>query len=207
MISLKDWDYAWDASFIGELWQYLQVVPREQWTYLGEHDRSYLHIICLCPKSTQDSTKAMMIQLIDQGVNPYLLDKHGRNVAHYLAAYGCDILLEVLCAIDVKLMKEKNLSGETVLDVAISCGSPSCIRILVANGYRLHGLKPSSVIILSNSMYTFDKGVQECRDVIVTLLGLKKFRRPFKLNKLDRFLVKQVLAVEIWTTRKKQVWM
>lgn len=58
-----------------------KVSHENKWTYLSEHESSYLHIVCLGSKSTQDSTKAMMIQLIDQGVNPYLLDKHGRNVA------------------------------------------------------------------------------------------------------------------------------
>ena len=52
-----------------------------------------------------------------------------------------------------------------------------------------------------NVLREFDKGVQMCRDVIVILLGLKRFRRLATLVKLDRFLIKQVLAVAIWTTR------
>ena len=79
-----------------------------------------------------------MIELINQGVNPYSLDCYGNNVAHYLASHGRYCLLEVLCAIDIKLMKECNVIGESTLDVALECKNFQCASILVANGYRLH---------------------------------------------------------------------
>lgn len=59
---------------------------------------------------------------------------------------------------------------------------------------------------MSFELLAFEQGVTRCCNVIVTLLGLKKFRRNDKLAKLDRFLIQQLLAVEIWTTRTNVIW-
>ena len=74
-------------------------------------------------------------------------------------------------------------------------------KCLISNGSRLANMNET---ILRQSphrslLILFEKGVMNCRDVIVTLLGLK--RRKAILPHLDRFLIKQVLAVEIWSTR------
>ena len=84
------------------------------------------------------------------------------------------------------------------------CHSVSVAKVFISNGSRL---KETSILGTMASEEEWDElvGFQDCiigcRDVIVTLLGLKKSRNL--LPRLDRFLVQQVLAVEIWSTREK----
>lgn len=72
-------------------------------------------------------------------------------------------------------------------------------RFLVANGWRIANRN------YNKSLVIFQEGVINCRDAIVTLLGLKKRRHPRRiLPKLDRFLVQQELAIAIWATRSDE---
>lgn len=75
-------------------------------------------------------------------------------------------------------------------------------KMFIANGYRLCNVRRNC----SSPLVLFDRGVVQCRDAIITLLGLHKRRRHRVLPKLDRFLVRLVLAVEIWSTRTDELW-
>ena len=80
-------------------------------------------------------------------------------------------------------------------------------KVLIANGYRLKSVSTQFRKHITLGMWAFEQGVLRCRDVIVTLLGLKRRRRgQVFLPKLDRFLLQEVLAVEIWTTRSTEEW-
>lgn len=81
-------------------------------------------------------------------------------------------------------------------------GFKICIRLLILCNFKFCE-NPHHYTILP-WMIELEKGVVACRDVIVVLLGLKKRRQILK--KLDRFLVRDVLAVEIWTTRGDVDW-
>lgn len=75
-------------------------------------------------------------------------------------------------------------------------------KVFIANGYRLCNVRR----YCSSPLVLFDRGILQCRDAIITLLGLHKRRRHRVLPKLDRFLVRLVLAVEIWSTRTDDLW-
>ena len=49
------------------------------------------------------------------------------------------------------------------------------------------------------------QAMSRCKSVIVTLLALKKRHIP-ALVRLDRFLIKQELAMAVWTTRSDEKW-
>lgn len=77
----------------------------------------------------------------------------------------------------------------------------ACFKVLIANGLRLKSLSlVETHIIVDNRVEEFEERVIQCRDVIVILLGLRKRRHIF-LYKLDKFLIAQELAPEIWATR------
>ena len=75
------------------------------------------------------------------------------------------------------------------------CGE--VVRVLLSNGVRLRTVEFRALIAKEHE--EFEKGILQCRDVIVILLGLK--RRKSILPRLDRFLIQQELAVAIWSTR------
>lgn len=78
----------------------------------------------------------------------------------------------------------------------------SCLHLLISNGVRL---KNEEKHVKVEKFRIFQEGVICCRDVLIVLLGLKK-RQHVLLKRLDRFLIKQVLAVEIWATRCNDNW-
>ena len=50
-----------------------------------------------------------------------------------------------------------------------------------------------------------EQGRMRCRAVILALLGLKR-RRGDVLRQLDRWVVREELAVAVWTTRADVAW-
>lgn len=89
-----------------------------------------------------------------------------------------------------------------------SCLGRQCIEVYLANGlgsYYFQFIRNQRGTI-SKWALEIDGGVKCCRMVILILLGLKKHRKIPDLLKLDRFLIKQCLAVEIWTTRLDKGW-
>lgn len=119
----------------------------------------------------------------------HLTIPHGKSLIH-LAYYGS--ASEAEAAIEI-------IERTTFLNYVTNTWQVSDFRLSRA-GIRDIGRR------LSFDLLAFEKGVKRCRNVIVTILGLKKFRRQAKLVKLDRFLIQQVLVVEIWTTRTNVIW-
>jgi len=123
----------------------------------------------------------------ENGDGPFLLEYailHRRHdIVEYLLAAGANIA-NVSRYADVAITFAKN------------CDHCKTLYVLLAYGSKL---EPEDATYGYHEEYRFQQGVTRCRDVIVTLLGLKKRRQI--LGKLDRFLVSQVLAVEIWATR------
>lgn len=117
--------------------------------------------------------------------------------------------VEILCALGANL-QARDGNGYTPLDIVtqLSFGlqaSNAWVKaayILISNGARLASCRNQEKI--SYSMKQFESGVLCCRNIIIILLGLKKRRHI--LGKLDRFLVQQELAVEIWSTRTNDDW-
>ena len=76
--------------------------------------------------------------------------------------------------------------------------------VFISNGFCLRNLVDQG--FATEKMIECEARVKSCRDVIVVLLGLKKRCHSMGysaiLPKLDRFLIKQELAVAIWSTRK-----
>ena len=107
------------------------------------------------------------------------------RIVEYLIAAGSSVKSK--CGIPALLFSK----GDT-MRVKTTC-------VLLANGARMSPHPDGFSLRVERQ---FQRGVIQCRDVIVTLLGLKKRRRI--LGKLDRFLVSQVLAVEIWATRAQR---
>ena len=120
----------------------------------------------------------------------HAIKRHRHEMVEYLLAAGANIV---------------NVSsyGDHAIRIAdiyrgFSEDRDETIRVLFANGAKLD----MDYYNMSRNDYLFKQGVTRCRDAIVVLLGLKKRRRI--LGKLDRFLVSQVLAVEIWATRAQR---
>lgn len=172
----------------GDLCHYiLNSIHQSRW---GESNRSWnlLHYAC-----RYDDVRALVMLLksnmIDVNQKP-----SQNNIAMYIA---------IRCR-----------NNDTIILLLLASGSMICyqsltemlckhstemnprMKLLIANGLRTRKLPYG---LISDEMRYFEQGVLRCRDVIVVLLGLKKRRQV--LGKLDRFLVKQELAVAIWSTR------
>lgn len=94
-----------------------------------------------------------------------------------------------------------------VLNSFFKKGLKWLVKVLLANGASLDCvIIKSSCFEISRDLVQFKNGVNQCRDVIITLLGLKKWRQCGHLKNLDRFLIKTLLAVEIWSTRESEEW-
>ena len=132
-----------------------------------------------------DYTKKFILAGLD--INSY--DKSYNAPFACAAFHGKHDIVEYFLVIGAK---------DNVADEALASGCRKTMTIAIANGSRL---KCSSSCDNFSFVSMFQQGVLRCRDVIVTLLGLKKRRCLAVLQKLDRFLISQVLAVEIWSTR------
>ena len=160
---------------------------------------------------------AMAIRFDDASNNDFIvwsfLQGHDMNttdgtwtLAHNAAYFYRKRKLELLCACGANLSLVDEY-GTTPMVIAFRWEQFDCVKILIANGARISKTNPPCQNLSKLSeMILFQQGVLQCRDVIVTLLGLKK-RRAI-LFKLDRFLVQQELAVAIWTTRScnNDIW-
>lgn len=121
-------------------------------------------------------------------------------------------ILRVFCSLGVDLLREQ-FYNHTGYATGVFCKSPlvyiltvnvECGKICIENGYRLKHIKRGILIENCATYALLEQGVINCRNVIVILLGLRRKHKILPL--LDRFLVQQVLAVEIWTTRGDDEW-
>jgi len=122
---------------------------------------------------------------------------YNRSPLHIAATHDNIKAIEAICACQTSLISIADKRGYLPLDDIPFTDHLYGQKILIANGARLKNVKNKTWV--TQELRDFERGVLRCRDVIVTLLGLKK--RKAILPKLDRFLVQQELAVAIWATR------
>lgn len=168
----------------GRIYEELVKVPRERW-------------------SEKFETETWMT-LAARGDNPvaiFELWKHDPSLVNSCVAtsplywachYGLPRIAELLLILGARMEPQSLL-------ISIDRWTP-CITTLIANGSRLKSLLQLQPRVIIPQIEVFEERVIQCRDVIVILLGLRKRRHIF-LYKLDKFLIAQELAPEIWATR------
>lgn len=105
--------------------------------------------------------------------------------------WGAVNILTVLCVLGANISRPIN--------VCLRRMEASTLTVLLENGVKLSAAKPGWAI--KQEFHDLERGVLSCKNVIVILLGLKKRQIP-ALVRLDRFLIQQELAAEIWSTRR-----
>lgn len=174
------------ASESGNLMVYLQSLPRDQWS------DEFFVFACSNNQKNYDALVALCLQGVEFGNDyrdcVYDLLKDSKKL-EIMVAYGLN-------------MKMKRRGHFTLLDVT-EC--PKSAKVLIANGMRVDSSE-GVYVCEDPKLIKFQRGVITCRDVIVVLLGLKKKHRLSVLPQLDRLLIKEVLAVEIWSTRTDRAW-
>ena len=187
----------------------LKTIPKDLWKKLDPHRYwTLLHYACFI----NGNVKAVIMLSEVYDVNIGTVDTI--TPAHAVCWNQNVQVLEILCVLGADFRETKYTNGVqnlNPLDVSLRpldvAGEPQhgflCSKVLIANGMRIT-VKDQSYQV-PQELWDFQAGVVQCRDVIVILLGLKK-RRISTLQKLDRFLIREVLAVEIWTTRTKEKW-
>ena len=182
-------DYA-SRDKLGELLEDSKFSPPSCWNEQDANGWCLLHYSVYQKFSGKFTynVKAVLI-LIKAGCNVNLKTNYDSTPVHFACKTNDSTILSMLCSAGADL-RIKSVNGEPRY-----LASSNCLKILLANGVRLRHM------YCTQDFIDFEQGVIQCRDVIVTLLGLKKFRGVAMLSKLDRFLIKQELAVSIWSTR------
>lgn len=179
----------------GRLLERLVTLPQDKWKLKHAYGDDLLALACL------GENVAAAITLINAGL-PIDYDKLVIAVS-----YNNSTMVKLFLSYNVNVRQTKEyrytLMYRLIIDNKLVDHQEE-LRLILANGWRL---KRDECFYLERrgdpyGILKFQQGVLRCRDVIVTLLGLKKFRRgQTVLSKLDRFLVRQELAVAIWSTR------
>lgn len=174
--------------------EFIQSLTREVLMEKYSYERTLLHYLVSIRDIRDSDFAKSLIYLVQHGLDLNAKSIFGNTPSHLLCRDEKSHFLEIMCCMgaDISL---KNNGNDSCLSIALSFGSKRCVEILIANGARSHG----ETTRIQERVKVFEQSVVQCRDVIVILLGLK--RRHQVLYKLDRFLISQVLAVEIWATR------
>ena len=186
------------ACKTGKLKDFLHSVSPDRLLQVTYNNSTFLHHL------TYD--RSIILNLFLVGVNINHINKRGSTPLMCRLSYGHYLYIDavlLLIALGSNLSR-KTFDGQTHLDIALSSGQLEYAKCLISNGSRLVNVEKDILRLASSSLVLFEKGVIACRDIVVTLLGLK--RRKAILPFLDKFLIKQVLVVEIWSTRAEQVW-
>ena len=152
--------------------------------------------------------KRIILKLVSVGIDINQQGNGCETPIMFRVRYDDDVdVISLMIALGSNLAL-RNSAYLSALEIAILNTKFTVAKCLISNGSRLASVHE---LILkqcdsSSSLILFENGVINCRDVIVTLLGLKKFRKLSALRKIDRFLIKQELAVEIWSTREEKLW-
>lgn len=193
-----NWYWVCEKSDGGQMMEVLEKIPRDKWNVIRSIPGSK-SLIWYASRS--DKNVRALIALINQGVD--VNDTIPLSQASYESNPK---IVEILIAsqANVHLRSPNDL---TAFDYVFYIKSPGeCAKVFISNGVRLKTIHPSLKHRITQELIEFEQGVLRCRNVIVILLGLKKKRVLATLNKLDRFLIRQVLATEIWTTRTDKTW-
>ena len=187
------------STYLGE---FIDRIPKDLWQTETKWKHNLLSLAC------SNGDEIAIIKLLPHC--KYTVDNLSKHASSVIPSYPR--LLEIFLSTGFEV--EFNLD---INDLARSCGRPNeyephirnllpkyekCLRIIMSYGIRLD---KASIRSVPRKFIKFENGLVVCRDVIVILLGLKKRQYEF-LKRLDRFLIKQVLAVEIWATRTSDEW-
>lgn len=170
-------------SRAGRLNRFLETIPQAEWTRpLCDNKWTLLHHASIFDNI---SNIRLTLTLINQipNLNLDVKTKSGHTPLMISAIHGSTNIVKILLAAGASVKHFQYLPRY----------DSTCVNILICNGLRNH-------IRQSSYSKKLEQGVLQCRDIIVILLGLKK--RRALLPKLDRFLIQQELAAEIWSTRR-----
>lgn len=181
-----DWLNA-DELKPGKELEFLQSLSLEQLKARDQYSWTLLHYLY---RFDVASAIKIIIYFAKNGLDLNAVTNDDNTPSHFMVQYNRHEMLEYMCCLGANM-------NESIICESIMRHASESTKVILANGYRLGNLKT----IAKPDIIRFEQGVLRCRDAIVVLLGLKKFRRRIILPKLDRFLISQVLAVEIWTTR------
>lgn len=195
-----DWGAVSRVAECGRLMELLDTLPIARWSVQHARGHTLLHYAC-----TGENVAAAVTLLSSKlGVNA--CDRFGRTPVHWAVHNGQVRVLEVLCAAGAALRATEN-ADLTPLDMGL--GNPrrshQCIRVLLANGVRLSTVHEDHRHLIAPELVAFERGVLQCRSVVVTLLALKKQRHRDVLRALDRWVVREI-AWACWATRVNKEW-
>ena len=153
----------------------------------------FLDIIC------QMNNVDMFLFFLRRGITFHNNDRLSINDWFVKACvHNAYYILEILCLTNVFTRKD------VPLGMTIFRRFTECTKVFLRNGIRLSAKHKLNERI-EQEVIDYERGILSCRSIIVVLLGLKKRHIP-ALVRLDRFLIKQELAVAIWTTRDNEIW-
>ena len=223
-----DWHLVNQESMQGKLLPLLNRIPLDQWHNQSPTGSKLIHFACF-----YNNYEAALV-LIKNGVSAIEPSTNG-VIGFEIVIKRCHLELFIALCIfytkqnimTMKFIPPQSRSSISALEYFVARRDhihqdAECAQFLIANGVRLDtireivttGIYPLLPYVRDNiplGLILFEQGVLRCRDAIVVLLVLKKRSRNAinhltRLKKLDRFLVQQVLAVEIWTTRADKKW-
>lgn len=193
------------------------IAPRQDWPALSEGGTPVL----LIASEAGDAQAARA--LLQAGADPDCETSFGYTSAYLAAGAGHAAVLTLLLAAEASVHSRVGFSP---LDYAVAVGGRGapCVRVLLENGVRLKSVHARFAARCEPWMHALDAGWQQCterkggkgweafdflqtpsgRDVVVTLLGLKR-RRGHVLNTLDRFVVREI-GKDIYFTRTDAKW-
>ena len=187
-----NWIHVQKITLEGQLYDFLLKESNKDILKYDQRGFTMLHYTC----QFGDNIKAL-VYLINSGFDiNYTHHNEALTPLEYAICSNQCSNVQILLAAGVKT--------DLALDMSFRYNSEACTKVLLSNLAKLSSVRNCSKI--KQWMVSLEQGVELCRDVIVILLGLKKRNNIPRLRKLDRFLIKQVLAVEIWTTRTQESW-
>lgn len=183
-------------TLCGDIWGVVQQLSNEELILMEDYD-----FMCILGVSIYENNMKMLFRLLP--LQPLI---KGRLKEHERAMVICE-WEQLPKKVDIfrwyiACCKELDYS-RTISLVLNRMGDLYYVKVLLANGACLSEIFVPNGFEISRDLVQFKKGVNQCRDIIVTLLGLKKRNHILHLKNLDRFLIKEILAVEIWSTREE----
>jgi len=141
--------------------------------------------------------------LTDQGADVNAFDERGETPLHdALRTRQYEVVLHLLrCGAQVDNLNE---FGQTPLGMAIQHSSVNDTRAIVAL-LLTYGAKVSEMIKRSQTLLELLECERGCRNVCVTLLGIRRFRRNQLLDQNVKDIFNIIVGM-MWKTRYTNVW-
>lgn len=171
--------------------EYLQSIPKSQWTEKNHSRRSFLHAAILYRDA--DAIKLLLShskEMIDD--QDYL-----GETAVFI---GCDLkvntrCLQLMCAAGANL----TLGDGFYKPIDVALHSPPIARFLISHGVRLASVSHMKTHHITKELRIFEYQILRCRSAVISLL---KAKDVCKLWRWDRFLLKHV-ALQVWLSREE----